>query len=255
MTKRLSGANVGVRAAARTRARAAARRLAAAAFAGSAALTGALVVVPASTAGAASSQSPTLSQARKDLLTLADMPSGWTSAKNTDSNDNNNVGSAQLARCVGVPKMLVSENPPSVNSREFQNAQDTLTVADNVTVFPSTKNAASEYALSQNPKLPGCMTALASGPLKTKLFGKTPKGTTIGSPLVSAVSASAFGSGVDGYSMSVPVTAQGQTVNVTVTQLDVVKGRLGHQVTFTSFNAPFSLALEQQIMKVAAGRL
>jgi hypothetical protein len=34
-----------------------------------------------------------------------------------------------------------------------------------------------------------------------------------------------------------------------------IKGRLGHQVTFTSVGTPFTVALEQQIMKVAAGRL
>jgi hypothetical protein len=209
--------------------------------------------LPVSGAGAAQNQAPTLSQARKDLLTLSDMPSGWTSTKNTNSN--NNVGASQLAHCVGVATGLVSENPPSVNSKEFQNPDGTLTVTDDVTVFPSAKNAAAEFAVGANPKLPSCMTALASGPLKTKLFGKTPKGTTIGTPLVSAVSASAFGPGVDGYSLSVPVTAQGVTVNVTATQLIAVKGRLGHQVDFTSFNAPFSLALEQQIMQVATSRL
>jgi hypothetical protein len=212
-----------------------------------------LLGLPWSGAGAAQSQAPTLSQARKDLLTLADMPSGWTSTKNTNSNSE--VGSAQLAHCVGVATALVSENPPSVNSKEFQNADDTLEVTDNVTVFPSAKNAAAEFAIGSNPKLPSCMTALASGSLKTKLFGKTPKGTTIGTPLVSAVSGSAFGPGVDGYSLSVPITAQGQTINVTATQLVAVKGRLGHQVDFTSFNAPFSLALEQQIMQVATSRL
>src|SRR5580692_6443354 len=102
-----------------------------------------LLGLPSSGAGAAQSQAPTLSQARKDLLTLADMPSGWTSAKNTNSNSE--VGSAQLAHCVGVATALVSENPPSVNSKEFQNADDTLEVTDNVTVFPSAKNAAAEF--------------------------------------------------------------------------------------------------------------
>lgn len=231
------------------------RRAAAGLIAGSFLLVGPLGLL-ATSAGASpgSSSSASLAQARKDLLTLADMPSGWTSVKNTDTT-NTNVGAAQLAHCIGVATALVSENPPSVYSREFQNAGASLTVADNVTVFPSAKNAAAEFAIGASPKLPGCMTTLASGPLKTKLFGKTSKGTTIGSPLVSAVSGAAFGPGVHGYSLSVPVTVQGQTVNVTATQLVAVKGRLGHQLTFTSYKAPFSPALEQQIMQVAAGRL
>jgi hypothetical protein len=205
-------------------------------------------------AGASSNASASLSQARKDLLTLSEMPAGWTSTKNPNTG-NNTVGDTELAHCVGVATALIAENPPSVNSRQFQDTQGTLTVADNVTVFPSAQNAAAEEAVSGNPKLPPCMTTLASGPLKTKLFGKSPKGTTLGTPLVSPVASSAFGPGVVGYSLSVPITTHGTTINLTVTQLDTVRGRLGHQVTFTGVGEPFSLALEQQIMAVAARQL
>jgi hypothetical protein len=196
-----------------------------------------------------------LAQARKDLLVLSDMPAGWTSTKNPNANNNSSLGNAQLAHCIGVSPSLIAENPPSVYSPQFQSADGTLTVADNVAVFPSAKNATAEYRIGSNPKFPSCLTALASGPLKAKLFGKLPKGTTIGTPLVSAVAPSALASGIAGYTLSVPVTAQGVTLNVTVTQLITMKGRLGHQVTFSSAGTPFSLAMEQQIMKVAAARL
>ena len=205
-------------------------------------------------ASASSSGSASLTQARKDLLTLSDMPSGWKSTKNTNTN-NNTAGAAQLAHCVGVATSLIAENPPSVNSPQFQNAQGTLTVADNVTVFPSAKNAAAEDAITVNPKLAPCMTTLASGPLKAKLFGKTPKNTSLGTPLVSPIASTAFGPGIVGYSMSIPITTRGVTLNVTVTQLIAVKGRLGHQVSFTAVGSPFSLALEKQIMAVASRQL
>jgi hypothetical protein len=208
----------------------------------------------AAVAGASSNGSASLTQARKDLLTLSDMPSGWKSTKNTNTN-NNSAGAAQLAHCVGVATSLIAENPPSVNSPQFQNAQGTLTVADNVTVFPSAKNAAAEYAIALNSKLPPCMTSLASGPLKAKLFGKTPKNTSLGTPLVSPIASTAFGAGIVGYSMSIPITTRGVTLNVTVTQLIAVKGRLGHQVSFTAVGAPFSLGLEKQIMAVASRQL
>jgi hypothetical protein len=204
-------------------------------------------------AGASSSGSASLTQARRDLLVLSDMPAGWKSTKNP--NTNSTLGDTQLARCIGVTKSLLTENPPSVNSPQFQNAQGTLDVTDNVTVFPSAKNAAAELAIATNPKYPTCMTALASGPLKAKLFGKLPKGTTIGTPLFSPVDTSAFGPGVVGSSMSVPITSQGVAINFNVTELFVVKGLLGHQVEFTAVGTPFSLGLEQQIMAVAARQL
>jgi hypothetical protein len=55
--------------------------------------------------------------------------------------------------------------------------------------------------------------------------------------------------------MSVPVTTHGVTLNVTVTQLYAVKGRLGQQVTFTSIGLPFSIATEQHLSSLAVGRL
>jgi hypothetical protein len=213
----------------------------------------ALLGSSATGAGASSSSAAFLTQARKDLLVLSDMPAGWKSTKNP--NTNSTLGETQLAHCIGVAKSLITENPPSVNSPQFQNAQGTLDVTDNVTVFPSVKNAEAEVAIASNQRFPTCMTAMSSGPLKAKLFGKLPKGTTVGTPLFSPVDPSALGAGIVGFSMSVPITSQGVAINFNVTQLFVVKGRLGHQVGFTAVGTPFSLALEQQIMAVAARQL
>jgi hypothetical protein len=203
-------------------------------------------------AAGASSLRNELRQAHKALLVLSDMPAGWTSKKS--SNPNSNVGDAQLAHCIGVPTSLIAENPPSAYSPEFQNRSGSLTVNDQVTVFPSAKNAAAELATVANPKTPGCMTQLASGPLKAKLFGKTPAGVTLGTVLVSATDRSAF-PGTVGFSMSVPISEHGVTVNVTTTELFAVKGRLGHQITFTSASEPFSIGREQHLASVAVGRL
>ena len=204
------------------------------------------------TAAGASSPSVELQRAHKALLVLSDMPAGWTSKKS--SNPNSNVGDAQLAHCIGVPTSLIAENPPSAYSPEFQNRSGSLTVNDQVTVFPSSKNAAAELATVANPKTPECMTRVASGPLKSKLFGKMPAGVTLGTVLVSATDRSAF-PGTAGFSMSVPISARGVTVNVTATELFAVKGRLGHQITFTSSGEPFSIGLEQHLASVAVGRL
>jgi hypothetical protein len=153
-----------------------------------------------------------------------------------------------------VAESLITENPPSVNSPQFQNRAGSLTVNDNVTVFPSAKNAHAELGTVSNSKMPGCMTALAEGPLKDQLFGKAPKGVTYGAPLVSATDASAFPF-TAGYSMSVPAMENGQTVNITVTQLFAVKGRLGQQIVFTSVGTPFAIATEQRIAAAAVRRL
>ncbi len=206
----------------------------------------------ASVAPAGASSSPALmQQAQKALLRLSDMPAGWTKTKS--STPNSNVGDAQLAHCIGVPTSIIAENPPSASSPQFEDKSG-LTINDQVTVFPSTANAAAEFASVANPKTPGCMTQLASGPLKAKLFGKTPAGVSYGTVLVSPTNRSTF-PGTAGYSLSVPVSEHGQTVNVTTTELFAVKGRLGQQITFTSAGESFSIGLEQHLASVAVGRL
>ena len=209
------------------------------------------LAAPPGSAGANATSSQK-AQAHKALLVLSDMPSGWVKTK--APNDNSTVGAAQLARCIGVAKSLITENPPSVNSPQFQNRDGTLMVNDNVSIFPSAKNAHQELATVASAKTPGCMTTLASGPLKAKLLGGIPKGVTAGTPLVSAIDPAAFG-GNAGYSMSVPMTTHGVTINVTVTQVFAVRGRLGQQVTFTSIGVPFSIATEQHLSSIAVGRL
>lgn len=214
-------------------------------------LAGAVLAIPAG--AGASTNARELAQAHKALLVLSNMPAGWRTTKNT--NTNNNVGATQLARCIGVATALIAENPPSVNSPQFQDKQDLLMVTDNVTVFPTAANAAAEYSIATDAKTPACMTQLASGPLKTRLFGKTPKGVSIGTPLVSPVAPSAFGPGTAGYSLSVPITTHGEVVNVTVTQLFSVKGRFGQEVTCTALGEPFSISLEKHLVTVGAARL
>lgn len=212
-------------------------------------------ILPGTVAGAVRSGTRTneLAQARRALLVLSDMPSGWVSTKAPD-NPNSTVGDRQLAHCIGVSESLISENPPSVNSPQFQNRSGSFTVNDNVTVFPSSKNAFAELQTAANKKTPGCMTALAQGPLKRQLFGKTPKGVTYGTPLVSATDPTAFPF-TAGYSMSVPAMSHGQTVNITVTQLFAVKGRLGQQIVFTSIGPSFPISTEQRIATAALERL
>jgi hypothetical protein len=199
------------------------------------------------------SGSSELAQAHKALLVLSDMPSGWSSSKAPD-NGNTTAGDAQLAHCIGVAVSLISENPPSVNSPQFRNRSGSLTVNDNVTVFPSAKNALAELGTAANKKTPGCMTSLAQGPLKKQLFGSPPKGVTYGTPLVSATDPTAFPF-TAGYSISWPALSHGQTVNITVTQLFAVKGRLGQQIVFTSYGPSFAIATEQRIATTAVERL
>jgi len=70
---------------------------------------------------------------------------------------------------------------------------------------------------------------------------------------VSARVAGAAGTGNRDAPGGAPAGAAG-LLNVTVTQIFAVKGRLGQQVTFTSIGSPFLVALEQRLSTIAVDR-
>lgn len=58
-------------------------------------------------ASAANSHNAAMAKAKKALLTLSDMPKGWTSSKSS-ANNSPFPGAAQLANCIGVPTSVIS---------------------------------------------------------------------------------------------------------------------------------------------------
>src|SRR5271163_2767808 len=83
--------------------------------------------------GAPSTGGSSLTQARKALLVLSDLPKGWTSVQSSSANNSAFPGESQLAACIGVSASVIQKNPPSVNSPTFSNG--TLSADDEVEVF------------------------------------------------------------------------------------------------------------------------
>jgi len=80
----------------------------------------------------------TLALAEKALLVKSDFPKSWTSTKSSNNNSSF-PGAAQLARCIGVPESVVTSNPPTAYSPEFDSSNHLLSVDDSVSIYPSAK--------------------------------------------------------------------------------------------------------------------
>jgi hypothetical protein len=199
------------------------------------------VFLAASGVSAGASSSSALTEAKKHVLTLAAMPNGWKVEKGStySSGANSNFpGAKQLATCIGVPAALITSSPPEEDSPYYQNKDGSLEVQDAVTVFPSAKNAKAQYAAIASAKTPSCYAALLNGAsFRSQLAAQAGSGVTVGT--VTVKKGARLGKHIAAFTATIPVTSQGQSVTIQKTQVFYVKGHLGHQLTFTSYSAPF----------------
>jgi len=194
--------------------------------------------------------------AKKDLLVLADMPSGWKAEKGSSGGGNSNFpGAKQLASCIGVSSRLINSNPPEVDSPYFESSDGSLEVQDSVSIFGSAKVARAELAAMANAKTPRCMTTIMNGAFKSKIAASAGKGATLGTITVTRAKPANFAKGATGLNISLPITAQGQSLTVSISAVYYVKGALGQQIDFNSYGSPFPALLSLALSSTAFHRL
>jgi hypothetical protein len=207
------------------------------------------------TPGAAmANPSSSLAQAKKALLVTSDLPSGWTSTKSSDDNSSF-PGAAQLATCLGISSSIISDNPPTVNSPEFDSKSQLESVNDSVSVYSTAKGAQADHASLTNPKTPSCLTQSFNGSARSALESELGSGETLGTILVSRSPASEFAPGSANFTAFIPITAHGVTLNLELVVVDYVKGRDEQTVVFTSLQNPFPASLARHLTTVALQRL
>ncbi len=203
---------------------------------------------------ASAHSAPPPGQAKKALLVLSDLPSGWTSTKSS-SNNSSFPGAAQLARCLGVPTRIITENPPTANSPEFDSANQLQSVNDSVSIYPSVKAARVDFASLANPKTPSCLTQVLNGSARAALQSQFGSGARVGNILVSRSPATEFAQGSANFTAFMPITSHGVTINLELTVVDFVKGRDEQTVVLTSAQSPFPTSLARHLTTVALARL
>jgi hypothetical protein len=221
-----------------------------------AAVTTSVLLGALQTGGAGASTASDKAQAKHYLLTLSDMPAGWTREKGSSGNGSGSFpGATQLASCIGVPSNLISSNPPEVDSPYYQNKAQTLEIQDSVSIFHSPKVAKAELAAMANAKTPSCMANLMNGTFKTKIAASAGKGATVGTITVTRADPAQFGNGTTGLVMSLPISSQGISVTATIAAVYYVKGKFGQQIDFNSYGSAFPSGIAKSITTVAINRL
>src|SRR5579863_9472177 len=85
-------------------------------------------------AGAAATASEK-THAQKALVSLSDLPSGWTSTQVPSTSAGSTLGGgSQLARCLGAPARVIDYSPPKIASALFRDQRDSVLVQNTVSI-------------------------------------------------------------------------------------------------------------------------
>jgi hypothetical protein len=211
------------------------------------------------TAGTTTTVESDQAKAMAELLTLSDLPAGWTSSPSDNSSDSSGFGgqdgSAQMASCLGVSAALLDANPPEADSPTFSSADQADTVDDQAEVFPTTAAAKTDFSLFSSAKTPRCMSQLLNGPLKSEFTQQLDAGQTFVSFSAAAESVPHLGDQSGGLRMTFVIAQSGIDVKVFIDLVLVIKGRSETTITVTQ---PQVLAVPQlgiQMATIAAGRM
>ncbi len=195
-----------------------------------------------------------IGNAKSALLVLSDMPRGWTSTKSSNGNSAF-PGAAQLASCIGVPTSVITDNPPGASSPDFNSKNQQLIVDDSVSIYPSAKAAQADFSSLADAKTPSCLTAALNGPAKSALETSFGSGTSVGTVNVTRTPGADYAPDSANFTMFLPVTSNGSTVNLEITVVDFVRGRDEQTVTLTSLDTQFPTSLARHLTTVAVDRL
>jgi hypothetical protein len=209
------------------------------------ALAGAAVLGP-SAASAAIRPGP----GQRNLLTLSDLPTGWTQSAGRATTSHGAAWSAPLARCVGVPAAVADARPDRTTSPDFTSGDKTLAVEDSVSVYKSAAAARAQFAALANKMTPPCMDSVAAPALQATAQSEAGDTATVGTVDIAALDPVVFPHDA-GFTVSIPLVSGGRELIVRSTEVDFVTGRLDQQLTFNGNGAGFPAALALELIKTA----
>lgn len=167
------------------------------------------------------------------VVTIKDMPSGWT-ADAADDDDDDKAARAEIAACVGVAyDELYDDTNAEAKSDDFTSPDDDE-VSIKVGLAPTEEWMVHAFGIASGAKYRECALEAIEKDMESQ------DGLEIGDVSLSQLSVDQLGDEALGYRVTVPVSADGDTIDVIA---DVVVTRVGRgqvQVSTVSYGAPMS---------------
>ena len=209
----------------------------------------------ASGANAAKLSATVKAQAERGLLALSDFPPGWVVGASAAAPSRTSPWSKKLATCAGVPSAIAAIKPTKISSPDYTSGDRTLAVEDSISVYPTAAQAKAAWKAMANPKTPTCMNRIGSQALRTSVQDEAGAGATVGAVTIQAALApGTYEANQTGYSVTIPLVSGGRQLTITSTEIEFVRGRFDHQVTFNGNGVTFPPLLEVHLVRQVEGR-
>lgn len=193
-----------------------------------------------------------LAAAEAALLTLADLPEGWTDTP-VEADAASDLD-ARFAECVGVDS--VTSPDASAASGVLASTDGSLVVTQRVGVQATEQDARLVIASLTNPDVPGCVAAayteLGAAALSV---GAVADGAEIGEVTASRLAVGAAGDATQAIRLVIPVTSGGTAAQLTVDHVFARTGRSLASLTFEARVEATAVETIDEITAAAASRL
>lgn len=169
-------------------------------------------------------------------LKKSDLPSGWTSTAADNSDNSKDETDKKLAACLGLQATDIND-VVDLNSDDFSKGAPPsgVQVSSEVEVVASLAQAKRLQKGYSGDKAESCISTLFADEAKAEA-GSTP-GVTFGTPTVTKKSGPSGTDGSFGFTVQVPVKAQGASINVTSTIVGFFVKHTEVTLQSTSFGA------------------
>ncbi len=216
---------------------------------------------PASTAAAGSfDKVAAAQQAQGALLTLDDLPSGWTSNPSDASSDDDQEVQGELADCIGVDASIFADDAPDKAKAESDDFISPNNGADGEFSeeidVESPDRVASDFEVVNSDKLTGCLESVFGKFLKEK-FAEDPqtKDAKIGDVTAEREDIPTYGDESVGIEITVPFTVAGTSASAVIDMVFVRVGNAVAQLQFNNTFKPFDTQTAASFTSKAADKL
>lgn len=186
------------------------------------------------------------------LLTVADLPAGWTESPADDAAV---ALTGRLAECVGVDGDEISAADATAATDRFVDPAGTASINQHVGVLAGEGDARTVVAFTAEPGVPACFEAAYAELAGEALSGIVAEGAQVGAAIASRLAVGSAGDATQAIRVTVPVTGDPATTEVTIDHVVVRSGRSLATITFSSSAAATPVESIDEVTALVAERL
>lgn len=198
-------------------------------------------------------------RAKKSLIELSDLPSGWSASGAVAEGDGSSSLSATEARkltsCLRVPRSDIDTDALHWTSPKFSDPSSAATVEDDLTLYPSDARATAEYSTFSDPRTPQCLLDLLGPDIQRQITDQLQPGQSVGQMSASSRPFPVYGDLSSDIEIEVPILEGTLEAPVFIDLVEVLEGHAESTLTASNPGTPLASGVLDQLARAAAARM